>query len=372
VIDDAFCSDSIKRVRDLAHDDDAWLADMANWAVPEYPRNQVDKAGAILITPNADFKIDEFLWALSVINNWRSSHSYPLLHFRINLTRNLKRIEPNAIVAQRIKRLESISTKLGRGTMELSQMQDIGGCRGIVSSTKNLDRIIELYMKSSSPHILKGQKNYLLEPKEDGYRSHHLIYQYHGSLQNACYNKMRIEIQLRTKLQHAWATAVEAVGIFTKQALKSNIGDKDWLRLFALMSSEIAVDEKTPLIPNTPLERPQRIKEIRQLAHKLRAIKTLNAYRAAIEWVGRRKKIDARYFIMQYDYDENKVTVSKFSANQSVKAYTEYTNAEQKVKADTKNIVLVSVDSVNALKKAYPNYFLDTQNFANLLIQRLT
>ena len=24
--------------------------------------------------------------------------------------------------------------------------------------------------------------------------------------------------------------------------------------------------------------------------------------------------------------------------------------------------------SINALKKAYPNYFLDTQNFANLLI----
>ncbi len=84
----------------------------------------------------------------------------------------------------------------------------------------------------------------MMDPKEDGYRSYHLIYQYKGSLQTACYNKLRIEVQLRTKLQHAWATAVEAVGIFTKQALKSNIGDKDWLRLFALMSSEIAFDEK--------------------------------------------------------------------------------------------------------------------------------
>jgi len=47
--------------------------------------------------------------------------------------------------------------------------------------------------------------------------------------------------KLLCNLQHAWATAVEAVGIFTKQALKSNIGDGEWLRLFALMSSEIAV-----------------------------------------------------------------------------------------------------------------------------------
>jgi ppGpp synthetase/RelA/SpoT-type nucleotidyltranferase len=309
--------DSFEREHRVLAADNAWLSDMATWASPEYSRNQVDKAGAVLI--KKDSEINELLWALAVINNWRSSHSYHLLHFRINLRRNLSGIEPTAIVAQRIKRLESIRTKLGRGTMELSQMQDIGGCRGIVSSTKNLDRIIELYMKSSSPHILKGQKNYLLEPKEDGYRSHHLIYQYQGSMRNSCYNKMRIEIQLRTKLQHAWATAVEAVGIFTKQALKSNIGDKDWLRLFALMSSEIAVDEKTPLTPNTPGEKLQRIKEIKQLTHKLRAIKTLNAYRATIEWAGTQKKIDARYFIMQYDYDENKVTISKFSADHRLK-----------------------------------------------------
>lgn len=29
------------------------------------------------------------------------------------------------------------------------------------------------------------------------------------------YNGMLIEIQLRTRLQHYWATAVETVGIFT-------------------------------------------------------------------------------------------------------------------------------------------------------------
>ncbi len=76
--------------------------------------------------------------------------------------------------------------------------------------------------------------------------------------------------------------------------------------------------------------------------------------------------------MMQYDYEENKVTVTTFSSRESAKANTEYTNAEQNVRANSKNIVLVSVDSINALKKAYPNYFLDTQHFANLLMQRLT
>jgi hypothetical protein len=164
VIEGAFCRDSFERERHILAHDDAWLADMTNWAVPEFPRNQVDKAGAVFI--NRGSEPEELLWALAVINNWRSSHSYPLLHLRINLKRNLKRIEPNAIVAQRIKRLESISTKLASGTMELSQMQDIGGCRGIVSSTKSLERIIELYMKSSSPHILKWKKTIYLSRKK--------------------------------------------------------------------------------------------------------------------------------------------------------------------------------------------------------------
>lgn len=114
--DGAFYGHSVEREHRAIADDEALLSDMSNWAVPEYPRNQVDKAGATFI--RLDFKAEEFLWAISVINNWRSSHSYPLLHFRINLKRNLKRIEPNAIVAQRIKRLESKIRYWHNGTFQ--------------------------------------------------------------------------------------------------------------------------------------------------------------------------------------------------------------------------------------------------------------
>ena len=77
---------------------------MTSWSIPGYTRAQVDRAGEALIDPNVS--IDEFVIALEVINNWRSSHSYPLLNFRLNLRRKLKGIEPGAILAQRIKRLE--------------------------------------------------------------------------------------------------------------------------------------------------------------------------------------------------------------------------------------------------------------------------
>jgi ppGpp synthetase/RelA/SpoT-type nucleotidyltranferase len=143
---------------------------------------------------------DQLEWAIGVINNWRSSHSYPLLNFRINLRRKVKTIEANALVAQRIKRLQSIKAKLQReSSMQLSQMQDIGGCRAVLRSVKQVERLVESYRKSSFAHLFKGEKNYIAHPKGDGYRGHHLIYQYKSlPNQNSAYDKLRIEVQIRT------------------------------------------------------------------------------------------------------------------------------------------------------------------------------
>ncbi|HKX17736.1 MAG TPA: (p)ppGpp synthetase, partial [bacterium] len=75
---------------------------------------------------------ERFEAALEVINNWRSSHSYPLQALKMTLKLRAKRIDSNAIVAQRLKRLSSIATKLRRNKhMALSQMQDLGGCRAV-------------------------------------------------------------------------------------------------------------------------------------------------------------------------------------------------------------------------------------------------
>lgn len=294
-----------------------WSADvMAGWAVPEYSRNQVDRAGDVLISDET-VGWEEYYKALAVINNWRAAHSYPLLNFRINLGRKLSSINSRAIVAQRIKRLPSIEAKLIRQTTQLSQMQDIGGCRAIVNNMRELTELLSSYKRSRFSHILKGEKNYVESPKQDGYRGRHLIYQYKSaSLQNRAYDNLRIEIQLRTRMQHTWATAVEAVGIFTKEALKSNIGNKHWLRLFALMSSQIAAREKSKIIPNTPEQEENRIAEIRDLEGKLRAIATLEAYRATIVWA--KDKVEkGSYFIMEYDYKQNNIRVQNFPKGQS-------------------------------------------------------
>jgi hypothetical protein len=60
-----------------------------------------------------------------------------------------------------------------------------------------------------------------------------MVYKFRGSGEEAVYNGRRVEVQVRTQLQHSWATAVEAVGLFRREDLKAGRGDLDWLRLFA-------------------------------------------------------------------------------------------------------------------------------------------
>ena len=78
------------------------------WEIPLYSGNQINKAGKIISDSNSTPKEREK--ALKIVNNWRASHAYPLQIICSHLRRN----NPNAIVVQRLKRLESITDKLER------------------------------------------------------------------------------------------------------------------------------------------------------------------------------------------------------------------------------------------------------------------
>ncbi|MFC4256737.1 hypothetical protein GRI97_15570 [Altererythrobacter xixiisoli] len=242
------------------------------WSVPEYKPEQVNAAGkalGVMVFPVSNVS---GLEALGVINNWRSAHAYPLNTFQITLRHRARKIESKVVVAQRAKRLDSIHRKLVvKPTMRMTQMQDIAGCRAVFSRLSQVYRLVQAYKTGSFDHKYRNEKDYIQNPKPDGYRSFHLVYEYMGTAKTAAYNGLRVEIQIRTQAQHAWATAVEAVGIFTKQAVKSSQGDEDWLQFFALMSSAIASMEKTPCVPGTPTNKIALRNELEKLTLKLRA-----------------------------------------------------------------------------------------------------
>ena len=214
----------------------------------KYSGKQVTKAGEILLNGNIDKT--EIESSMDVLSYWRFSYEKPLSEaFEILKDITLK-VDKSAIFAKRLKRYVSIVYKLKRfQNMTLRNMQDIGGCRAIVPNIKKLNKVVRELRKRPEFKNAEGKikcKDYILNPKNDGYRSYHLI----GKFKDDFGEKKDIEVQIRTKLQHDWATALEIVDLFTGQALKSNQGNKDWKEFFASVSKQFAVMENIHVFNN--------------------------------------------------------------------------------------------------------------------------
>lgn len=332
-----------------------------DYAKPEFSAQQVNTAGRRLAT--FDGTPEELADAIAVIENWRASHAYPLQAFYVTLKRRACKINQHALTAQRTKRLSSIALKLNlQKDMKLSQMQDIGGCRAVLSTVQQVRELEHVYTTSEWAHKASATKDYIAFPKETGYRGIHLRYRFSGKGNKSPYENLKIEVQLRTYLQHTWATAVEAAQIFTKQALKSNRGTTGWLRFFALMGSVFAIREGCPLVPGTPTNIEELFSEIRQLDKNHKIVSVFAGYREIIPHI--QNKSNAQYFLVTLDPMKLEVNIRGFKKGQSKEANKEYMDAEKVLPKDSlTNVVLVSVSTIATLKRAYPNYFLDTQEF---------
>jgi hypothetical protein len=347
------------------------------WTVPEYSRPMVDAAGRDLVNmwsrPLADpAEVDRFMEAWGILNNWRSAHSFPLNTFQTTLRTKARKVFPNVIVAQRIKRAVTIVHKLERlPRLSLSKLQDVGGCRAIVGSSSHVHKIRKAYLDSQLRHELKHEKDYIAEPKESGYRGIHLVYRYISD-RSEDYNGLQIELQLRSRYQHAWATAVETAGTFLERSLKSSQGPADWLEFFRYVSSAFALAEGQPTVPGTPKGKGELKRWVAERAKALDVTRKLKAFGAAVQQLTGVEYGDAHYFLLELRPDKNTVAVTPFSAHQLKEANAAYTELEQRIASESiagVQAVLVSVDKLESLRKAYPNYFLDTGVFLEYLKQ---
>jgi len=70
--------------------------------------------------------------------------------------------------------------------MALSQMQDLGGARAVLRHHLNVDELVDLYETASAKNPqgraeFVKKYDYIRNPKNDGYRSVHLIYKYRSA-----------------------------------------------------------------------------------------------------------------------------------------------------------------------------------------------
>ena len=111
------------------------------------------------------------------------------------------------------KSTTSISEKLRREHIRLSQMQDIAGCRLIVESIIEQDHVVES-LKKLFDHVRVIDRREV--PSHD-YRAVHVI---------VTISDKAVEIQVRTLLQQKWAEFSEKVADVIDPAIKYGGGNK--------------------------------------------------------------------------------------------------------------------------------------------------
>lgn len=124
----------------------------------DYSGKQVNKAGEILLVSDTIKDEEKLSQAMAVMSFWRFSHEEHLEIALSTVQRIAQKIDKNAIFAKRLKRYPSILLKLQRfEKMKLKNMQDIGGCRAIVSSEKKLRKIVRELKKFQNSRMRREQ-----------------------------------------------------------------------------------------------------------------------------------------------------------------------------------------------------------------------
>lgn len=330
------------------------------WKQLEYSKKQVDKAGIKVAT--LDKSSDEYKQALAVVDNWRAVHGYPLYV----ISGKLKRMTEGKrmLVVHRLKRVDSIVAKLKRNDhMSLRNMQDIGGCRVVVPTIKDVYKVADEFENSRARHQLVKENDYIKEPKKDGYRSLHRVYKYISDNKENPYIGMKIEIQFRTLIQHYWATALETMGTCTKTNLKAGIGDDATKRFFVLASNLLAMFEMQPLVPGTSGSLKENIKEIKAIDEQYHIMNKLKAISSTVKNLKNLKSIkNAAYYLLELDLEKFVLSIRGYNKREFKSAVAEYDFIES-FKQGKSDVVLVSASSMKELKSAYPNYFGDIKEF---------
>ncbi|MBI5390754.1 RelA/SpoT domain-containing protein [Candidatus Woesearchaeota archaeon] len=345
------------------------------WEKLRHTKEEINHAGRILSDPASSE--EEIKGAIEILDNWRAVHSYPLHVFQRTLLNKTKRVEKKSkpIVAQRLKRSSAIIYKLNRSyygrkpSMKLYQMQDIGGCRSILPTVAQARRLVEEhYLRGDLKHKRVNYKDYVVLPKDDGYRSFHIVYEYRSDKGSKEYNGLLIEVQIRSKLQHLWATAIETVDFFTRQPIKTNEGPQEWTDFFRLVSSAFAMIEGCPIVPKTISNEKELYLEIKKKEKELNVISKLNSWAKAMKFFKEedkdKKKKGSQFFLLELDILGERLNITGYPQELEQAAILDYSKLEKRHAGQKDyDVVLVGFDNLTDLKKAYPNYFIDTDEF---------
>ncbi|WP_083195283.1 RelA/SpoT domain-containing protein [Pararhodobacter sp. CCB-MM2] len=210
--------------------------------VPPKPKGAVRRAGKAIAAGTAT--IHDY----DLVDQWRSSHGYAINTFKVWLRRKIATSGTAAEFAQRLKRKNTVIDKLRRTApdgspliSDVTSMHDFAGCRLIFNDIDGLHSFRE-WLHSPSvlenvrhrpKHADQNKYNYIERPKVSGYRGIHDVFLHYprshrpGIDPSEPWQGLMVEIQYRTRAQHAWATALEISDILDGQRTKFGHGEDE-------------------------------------------------------------------------------------------------------------------------------------------------
>jgi ppGpp synthetase/RelA/SpoT-type nucleotidyltranferase len=327
---------------------------MSNHPYPGGSKSRVSRAGSNVRADKAT--VDD----LAVIEEWRASHRGVLNTFQAILRTRTR--GTNISVAQRHKRRRTIFDKLQRlPGMQLARMDDIAGCRLIFRSIRDLEEFRAIFHKARFNHKLRNDPdkyNYIKAPKETGYRGIHDVYEYDvNSASGKALTGLYIEIQYRTLIQHAWATAVELIGFITESQPKFKKGDDRYAHAMALASEMLARAHERTTGPFPALTDREVLEQFLALDNDLSLMQTLRGLNQV------RGEISGK---------RNTILIFSEAGDLESKSYRDATDAlralfELEKQHPQSDIVLVRADSSEEVRLAFRNYFSDAREFVRLM-----
>ncbi len=297
---------------------------------------------------------------LAVIESWRAAHRGVINTFQAILRNRLR--GQRVTVAQRHKRRNTIFDKLKRlPGMQLARMDDVAGCRLIFRNEKELRKFRRSLHKARFNHKLRhnpDKYDYIENPKSTGYRGIHDIYEYDvNSDAGKGLKGLYVEIQYRTLVQHAWATAVEIVGFITESQPKFERGDERYHQAMALASEILARAHESRTGPFPDVSDRDLLEEFLILDQELGLLQTLRGLHQAKSDISDKK---------------NSILIFDPAGELTIRSYRDATDAlrdlfELEKELPGKDIVLVRADSSDEVRTAFRNYFTDAREFVRLL-----
>ena len=260
-----------------------------------------------------------------------------------------RKVDKQCIVTYRIKRIDTIVEKLRRfhenpnGKMNLSRMWDIAGCRCILNSTDE-DKLYVLLKKMQKEYGRDCKVNdYVAEQKDSGYRSIHIYVKDHQT-------QKPIEIQIRNKAQHNWATLVEIVDLLFSQKNKER-GAESQLGRFLYLYSKAEDLTKEEFSEMLKIER--KVKVFERMSNVL----TRNYLNIRRQWL--KQKTKGSYFVITANKNGSEI-ISFPTFKEAETAYYEKYLANS-----DSNIVLthLRMPDFNQISMAYSNYVLAMHAF---------